>query len=454
MHRALVLATAPALLAAACGVAGPLAERSAPIVLCEDAGWCWFQDERVLDLPDGTVVFGSVADGRGVRERTGDVQVTSWHPATGAIRTVELADRFERDDHDVPALHAREDGRLVAVYAGHGKDNVMRWRVAVQPHAVAAWGPEQQLAVQLGGEGRGVTYANLLRVQDAAGRELLLCAFRGAGWDPQLLVSEDDGATWAQGPKLLGGPGRPYAKYATDGKAAHFVVTEQHPRDFDNSLWHGRVDGTLRTVRGDGTAVAGTGDVEPQALTRVFAGAADAVAWPCDLELDADGMPVCVFSVQVDGRGKPRGQAGMDHRYQYARFDGTQWSAHEMAFAGTKLYAGEDDYTGLAAIVPHDPRFVFVSTNAHPVHGTPLVSTRDGRRHWEIWRGFTADRGRSWTWEAVTADSTEDQIRPIVPRSAAGSATATVLWLRGSMKSYSNYRLDAVGAVVPLSTSK
>ena len=236
MHRALVLATAPALLAAACGVAGPLAERSAPIVLCEDAGWCWFQDERVLDLPDGTVVFGSVADGRGVRERTGDVQVTSWHPATGAIRTVELADRFERDDHDVPALHAREDGRLVAVYAGHGKDNVMRWRVAVQPHAVAAWGPEQQLAVQLGGEGRGVTYANLLRVQDAAGRELLLCAFRGAGWDPQLLVSEDDGATWAQGPKLLGGPGRPYAKYATDGKAAHFVVTEQHPRDFDNSL--------------------------------------------------------------------------------------------------------------------------------------------------------------------------------------------------------------------------
>ncbi len=452
--RALPLALLPALLTSTCGVAGPLAEKPTPTLLCEDAGWCWFQDERVLELADGSIVFGSVADGRGVRERTGDVQVTSWNPASGAIQTVELADRFERDDHDVPALHVREDGRLVAVYAGHGKDNVMRWRVAEQPRSVAAWEPEQQLEVQLGGEGRGVTYANLLHVQDAAGKELLLCAFRGAGWDPQLLVSRDDGASWTQGPKLLGGPGRPYAKYASDGKVAHFVVTEQHPRDFDNSLWHGRVDGTLRVLHGDGQPVTGASDIEPQAVTRVFAGSADAVAWPCDLELGADGMPVCVFSVQVDGKGKPRGQGGLDHRYHYARFDGTHWAAHEMAFAGTKIYAGEDDYTGLAAIVPHDPRFVFVSTNAHPVHGAPLVSARDGRRHWEIWRGFTADGGHSWRWEAVTADSTEDQIRPIVPRSAKGASRATVLWLRGSMKSYSNYRLDAVGAVVPLSTSK
>lgn len=454
MHRGLAFATLLALLNAACGSAGTLVERVAPVLLVEDAGWCWFQDERALELADGTIVFGSVADGRGVPERTGDVQVTSWHPAHGAIRTVELADRFERDDHDVPALHLRNDGMLVAVYAGHGKDNVMRWRVGAQPHSVAAWEPEQQLAVQLGGEGRGVTYANLLRVHDAAGRELLLCAFRGAGWDPQLLVSRDDGASWTQGPKLLGGPGRPYAKYASNGRAAHFVVTEQHPRDFDNSLWHGRFDGTLRTVRGDGQPVADANDVEPQALTRVFAGSPDAVAWPCDLELGADGMPVCVFSVQVDGRGKPRGQGGLDHRYHYARLDGTQWAAHEMAFAGTKIYAGEDDYTGLAAIVPHDPRFVFVSTNAHPVHGTPLVSARDGRRHWEIWCGFTADGGRRWKWDAVTSDSTEDQIRPIVPRSADGPATATVLWLRGSMKSYTDYRLDAVGALVPLAISK
>jgi len=454
MLRTLALPVVLTLLAAACSIPSAQGDRVTPLLLCEDAGWCWFQDERVLELPDGTLVFGSVADGRGVRERMGDVQVTSWHPATGAIKTVELADRFERDDHDVPALHLRTDGRLVAVYAGHGKDNLMRWRVASQPHSVAAWEPEQRLGVQLGGEGRGVTYANLLRVQDAAGKELLLCAFRGAGWDPQLLVSTDDGASWAQGPKVLGGPGRPYAKYASDGKSAHFVVTEQHPRDFDNSLWHGCIGGSLRTLRGDGKPVAVAGDVEPQALMRVFAGSADAVAWPCDLELDAQGMPVCVFSVQVDGKGKPRGQGGWDHRYWYARFDGTVWTTHEMAFAGTKLYAGEDDYTGLAAVVPHDPRFVVVSTNAHPVRGTPLVSARDGRRHWELWRGFTPDGGRSWDWEPVTADSTEDQIRPIVPRGTADPAGATVLWLRGRMKSYSDYRLDAVGAVVPLATGK
>ena len=36
----------------------------------------------------------------------------------------------------------------------------------------------------------------------------------------------------------------------------------------------------------------------PEELTRVFAGDADHVAWNVDLELDRDGRPVALFSVQ------------------------------------------------------------------------------------------------------------------------------------------------------------
>ena len=57
---ALVLLLAQALPAAAGG----------PIVLNDDGGWCWFQDERALVVGD-TLLVGSVASGRDDPERRG-----------------------------------------------------------------------------------------------------------------------------------------------------------------------------------------------------------------------------------------------------------------------------------------------------------------------------------------------------------------------------------------------
>src|SRR5213593_4404854 len=128
-------------------------------------------------------------------------------------------------------------------------------------------------------------------------------------------------------------------------------------------------------------------------LTKVFAGDANNVAWVIDLELDGQQRPYVVFSVQKDGRGLPRGQGGMDHRFDYGRWDGSAWRVHEMAYTGRRLYAGEDDYTGLAALDPRNPNVVYISTDADPVTGAPLVSRADGQRHRELYRGTTGDFG-------------------------------------------------------------
>jgi hypothetical protein len=113
-----------------------------------------------------------------------------------------------------------------------------------------------------------------------------------------------------------------------------------------------------------------------------------------------------------------------------------------MARAGTKLYTGEDDYTGLAALDPHDPDTVFISTNADPATGAPLVSAADGHRHWEIFSGVTRDGGATWSWAPITRDSTQDNLRPVIPQWPGGSRI--VLWARGDLKSYTDYRLDIV----------
>jgi hypothetical protein len=180
-------------------------------------------------------------------------------------------------------------------------------------------------------------------------------------------------------------------------------------------------------------------------LTRVFQGDADNVAWVIDLELDASKRPYVAFSVQKDGRGLPRGQGGTDHRYCYGRWDGSAWRVHEMAYAGVRLYPGEDDYTGLVALDPRDPDVAYISTNVEPLTGRPLVSGADGRAHYELFRGRTADSGKTWAWEPITANSSADNLRPLVPK--WDDPRTALVWMRGT---YSNNRGQWTTAVVAL----
>ena len=164
------------------------------------------------------------------------------------------------------------------------------------------------------------------------------------------------------------------------------------------------------------------------------------MAWPVDLELDGEGRPVALFSIQVDGAGRPPGTGGLDHRYLWARFDGERWRVEPLAFAGSRLYAGEDDYTGLAALDPADPTVAYLSTDADPATGAPLVCPEDGARHRRL---FRAERraGGGFAFEPLAKGSHTDDLRPIVPR----GSPRVLLWLRGEYRSYTDYSLEVWG---------
>ncbi len=63
----------------------------------------------------------------------------------------------------------------------------------------------------------------------------------------------------------------------------------------------------------------------------VFKGDPDNVAWMADVAVDDNDLPVIAFSVRKDGRDKPQGSGGLDHRYHLARFGPSGWQQHEMA---------------------------------------------------------------------------------------------------------------------------
>jgi hypothetical protein len=429
------------------GVAGDV------IVLNDNAGWCWFQDPRVI-VDGDTLIASTVADDSGPDGlvRQGNVEVTTLALTTKISQRVVLHQRLEDDDHDAAALLVRPDGRYVAVYGKHNRDRLMRWRISTLPGDATRWEPEQTVDV-----GGGYTYQNLFRLSREGDR--IYNFHRGVGFNPNFMVSDDNGETFFYGGRLLrwnkqssdrmSGGGRPYLRYASDEiDTIHFVTTEDHPRNFNNSIYHGWFrNGALYGSDGSQVATIAQGGASPADFTRVYAGGPDNVAWTVDLELERAGLPVALISVQHGDAGSVSDPSagGNDLRYVYARFDGERWHTHPLAHGGTRLFAPEVDYSGLAAIDPDHTNVVYISTNADPLTGRPLISQADGQRHYEIFRGATPDGGATWQWDPITANSKSDNIRPTVPRWPHGTA---ILWLRGSYRSFRDYRTELVAIVL------
>ena len=140
------------------------------------------------------------------------------------------------------------------------------------------------------------------------------------------------------------------------------------------------------------------------------------------------------------------GKGGRDHRFRYARWVGGRWFDVEMGRAGLRLYPGEDDYTGLAAIDPSNPLIVYVSTDEHPETGEPMLTERDSQRRREIFKGQSWNGGRTWDWQALTSQSDADNIRPIAVQWDADRTI--LLWLHGNMKTYQDYAFEIHGVVI------
>ena len=414
-----------------------------PVVLTDDGGWCWFESPRAL-FQGNRLIVGSVASGWSAAARRGDIDAIVHDLGTGTTTVVELHNQLELDDHDSPAFVARPDGRLLALFARHDGESRFYYRLSNANNPLV-WGAEQTFVPSASTR---VTYSNVFLLTGEQNR--IYDFYRGldGSFKPSYAYSDDLGQTWRSGNVVINVPStdrhRPYARYASNNvDTIHITYTEAHPRDFDNSLYHAYYKGgTL--YRSDGTAVRslGQGLTSPDEGTRIFRGDAQNVAWSVDVTLDSAGRPHTVYSVQIGSAGLPVGQGGNDIRYRYARWDGGAWRDFPLAFAGSRLYAGEDDYSGLAVLDPADPSVVYISTNADPLTGTALTSTADSRRHYEIFRGNTGNGGQTWQWTAITRNSSTDNLRPILVDDGAGQKA--LLWLRGTYRSYTDYQQQVV----------
>ncbi|WP_209330487.1 BNR-4 repeat-containing protein [Lunatimonas salinarum] len=408
------------------------------VTLHEDGSWCWFQDDRALLLGDRVIFSGVTSEGNNT--------VTEWNLKTNQTRAVNLTEgMLPADDHNVSALMLRPDGRFLAVYAGHSIDSLIRYRISEKPGDMQVWAPEQTFKTN----GR-VCYSNVYRLSDTGET---FNFYRGNENNPHFLISKNDGNTWEFGGRLFEDFGRAYLRYTSDGKKRiHFITTEEHPRHYNNSIYHGYYeDGNL--YKSDGTLVGPisrtvSSPYKPTDFTKVYDGDVSTradVAWTSDIKLDAQGRPYIVFSVTKDpitkGETRNTSLGGFDHRYHHAYWDGARWVGQEIAYAGSRLYPGENEYTGLISLHPMRSDIVYISADVDPKTGNPLLI--NGERRYEIFRG-TRTKDSQWEWTPVTYQSSEDNIRPII---LADQEKEVVLWLSGRYTTYKDYQLNVKGRV-------
>jgi hypothetical protein len=425
------------------------------IVFNDNGGWCWYQDERVVVDPENqTMLIGSVSNrpASGGAKREADVEVTAHTLATGASSPFSLHKQLEADDHDTPAFLIRPDGHYLAVYSRHNHDKLTRWRVSTHPHDASGWDEEQTFdwskpPMSIGDN--NVTYSNLFYLPAEKRTYNFL---RAVNRDPSILFSDDQGRTWQYGGKLLTdtnvGYVDGYVKYASNGRdRVDFITTEHHPRDYNNSIYHGYVQGG-KTHRADGTVVdenifdapaPKAADLTPVlAADTMIDGEKMTHCWNADLAIDRDGNPYCLLTCRAND--DPENTNFNDHRFFYARFDGHKWNVHQLAKAGARLWTSEQDYVGGGCVDPQNPNIVYISAPIDPRDQSRLA------KH-EVFRGVTSDGGTAWNWTPITRNSSVDNLRPVVPQ--WNSDRTALLWLRGTMRRSQDYDLRIVGTIEP-----
>ncbi|MBN1911231.1 MAG: BNR-4 repeat-containing protein [Pirellulales bacterium] len=444
------------------------------IMMNHNGGWCWYQDERILfDETTERVLCASVgeAGGLGGSIANGDLDITSFDLSTGDRTSFLLKNNYNANDHAVPALWQRPDGRYIAAYSNHNGSGSTLFRISDNSHDINEWGPEFSFDWSAAsGESASSTYNNLLYMSaEGTGVGRLYNITRHFERSPIVSYSDDWGETWHYAgpltlPDVSRGYSNGYIKFVSNGvDRIDFIVTEGHPRHFNNNIYHGYIQG--------GQTCNSTGDVidanlfddsapAPEVFTPVFVSSPEDGenddseyhrAWTTELQRDAKGNIYGLFTTRYGTETAPsfpdefypdgyRQLGDGDHRLFYARLDiaTSQWQYTEVAKMGEPLYSREQDYTGLGAIDPKDPSTIYISTAIDP-------RTDTNTTHREIYKGRTLNQGETWQWTAITENSLVDNLRPIIP-SGNGTSTA-VLWLRGSFPHFSDYHQTVVGII-------
>jgi len=339
--------------------------------------WTWFSDQRIVEA-DGQALIGAVGqDGK---------VVAAFNSLERSVLMQQIT-----DDHPTPAFIQKLDGKWLALTASR---NLTSYYLNVSTDETATFfGAATDISSQLGTTVHG--YSNLVRLTGEPDQPLYNF-YRGKtganDYTMHYSKSTDDGDTWSTGTRLLTGK-RPYFRAIANGaNRIDFCCTDGHPNEaVNNNVYHFYYEaGGFFDTEGNALSVPITPATD---LTPIWDGSGvGGEGWVWDIRIDPSGHPVIAYAVFPT--------PATDHRYRYARWNGSSWDDNEVCAAGPRISVAEDFYSGGICIDPDDVNVVYVSRKVSP----DLT--------WVVYREVTANRGSSWSETSLTADAVFSYYRP------------------------------------------
>lgn len=413
-------------------------------ILTTDGAWCWFSDPRAIYLQQkkGTIVTGWI-------NKSGNVYAASLHIKSRQQSQQRLYKTLEIDDHDNPAFLELPNGDILAQYTWHnGKPGAMGviQHITNQPGDINSFSepvvfkPYDEALVQKFVR-QIYSYANPMRLRKEG--NTVYSFGRWIGYKPNFIKSSDRGNSWSD-PKVvitskeLDVNNRPYVKYCSDGRSRiHLLFSDGHPNNEPlNSVYYCYYENNA-FWRADGSKICSVDALpfSPEDASVVYkATAQTGKAWIFDIAIDKKGRPVVAYT---------RYPSNKDHIYHYAIYNKGVWEDHELIHSGGWFpdetpgrVQREQNYSGGISIDPSDPSQVYFS---HQLNGV-----------FEISKGHTKDLGATWQFSPVTRNSSQHNVRPVIPRYKGKKDKTVLLWMRvKKYLHYTDYDSDILYQVLP-----
>ncbi|MCT4645713.1 MAG: BNR repeat-containing protein [Carboxylicivirga sp.] len=396
--------------------------------LTRDGAWCWFSDSRAI-IFDNVLYTGWV-------KANGTIEALSMDLVTGSKKPYELYYQLERDDHNNPAFIVSESGDVLAMYTRHSKKDLFINRLKVKQgeddfNGAQLIHPMSQEELEKFPK-EHVTYANPYCLKQEDNR--LYCFGRWTGYKPNIMWSDDDGESWSKSKVFItnypfDGSNRPYVKYHSNGESKiHMVFTDGHPRNEPtNSVYYACYENGA-FYRANNEQICKITDIpfEPKDASVVYtSNKKEGRAWIADIAEDEQGNPVLLYT---------KSPTEDNHEYWYARYTKEGWVSRKICDSG-KWFPQTPE--GKVEPEPH----YFGGMTVHPKKANVVYLSRQINGVFEIERWETSDMGKTWISKAITQNSTQDNVRPYIPRGLSSPDPELVIWMENQKYiHYTNYQ--------------
>jgi hypothetical protein len=396
--------------------------------------WCWFSDPRAIySATHDRTYSGFVAT-------NGDIVAVQFDHSTGQQKEVVVRAALNVDDHANPSFLEMPGGRIYVFYAHH-QDSDIRFKWTGPNGDLSVMSPEYTFGLPAQGihvPGCTYSYCNPVYLP-SCGRVMVF--FRQNlpddtnRWFVALNENQVGTVTFPAYPIWATGTGKgPYIKVMRHGdNVIDIIATTDHPGNAVCDVYYFRFvhegGSTFRWQNASGVNATGV-PLGPSQATLVQSGAPVGNTWIWQVSRDAGGAPVALMSTYP-------GNTTDEHKYRFARWNGTGFNTTEICSAGGALVPGATPsryYSGGASFDGNDPSKVYLS--------------RESGGLWSVEKWATTDNGATWALDEVVSPSASGKvIRPFAPKGA--SADLKALWMRGRYDTYVDYAATLEGDFPP-----